>query len=220
MRRPTDTLVLCFLMGCFCFLMGCFLMGGGLQAQNSSLPQVFPSVGDLAPELQAKTEKGKVLQWKDLRQDSLVLIVFTDYGCPAHHLYKDRFRALAPALDSLGVKTLWMFPHPIVPEMREPAQGSPPLLLEDQGGKTFKAFEVSTLPEAVVLQRGLPQKARSGQPSWTVRYRGGLDQDPSGQKARVREDLKEALRDLALSPYVRIPRTKVHGCPYPLPFRP
>jgi hypothetical protein len=42
-----------------------------------------------------------------------------------------------------------------------------------------------------------------------------VDADPENLASTIRADLAEALRDLEFSDYVRIPKTTLHGCPYP-----
>jgi hypothetical protein len=153
-----------------------------------------------------------------------LLLVFGDIACPAYHLYLPRIVGLKEKIAELNGEILWIYPHALDSNLI-PYPGAK--VFKDLLGQSMGAYRIARLPTMVVLQKDREQarnpflwsrKIRLG--NWSIRYVGAVDKDPEGRAIGIRQDLVEALRDLTQSSYVRIPATRTHGCPYPVPPRP
>lgn len=173
--------------------------------------------GVTAPALTLKDSLNRRVSFRKFRNRQVLLLVFSHYSCPAHHLYLSRLLALEPQLKKLNGEAIWVFPHRLDRDMVPPGQTFP---LQDRDGKTFDAYGIRKTPHVVVLQKISSSLKGRSKDQWKICYSGSVDADPEGLQPSVRPDLAEALRDLEFSDYVRIPQTPLHGCPHPNPNHP
>lgn len=162
--------------------------------------------------------------WRPPKNQKVLLLVFGDIACPAYHLYLPRIVGLKEKIVELNGEILWIYPHALDSSLI-PYPGA--MVYKDLLGQSMGAYRIARLPTLVLLQKDREptrnpfswgRKIRLE--NWSVRYAGAVDQDPEGRAIGIRQDLVEALRDLSHSPYVRIPATRTHGCPYPVTQRP
>lgn len=162
--------------------------------------------------------------WRPPKNQKILLLVFGDIACPAYHLYLPRIVGLKEKIAELNGDILWIYPHALDSSLI-PYPGAK--VYKDLLGQSMGAYRIARLPTLVLLQKDREptrnpfswgRKIRLE--NWSVRYAGAVDQDPEGRAIGIRQDLVEALRDLSHSPYVRIPATRTHGCPYPVTQRP
>ena len=94
------------------------------------------------------------------------------------------------------------------------------VLAHDVRGEAFAAYGIRKIPHIVVIKKSAAPHPKSRcstklRSTWKICYSGAVDADPENLASTIRADLAEALRDLEFSDYVRIPKTNLHGCPYP-----
>jgi hypothetical protein len=191
-----------------------------IQSLTSDQGQTSPTSlrwGASAPDMLLRDSLDRRITLSRFRNRQLLIVIFSHYSCPAHHLYLPKLIALEPLWKRLDGEALWVFPHSLSGNM---APFGHALLLEDKGGKTFVSYGIRKTPHIVVLQRNKSTRKGRYKDIWKVCYSGSVDADPEGLQPSVRPDLAEALRDLEFSNYVRIPQTPLHGCPYPYPNHP
>lgn len=184
------------------------------QGQTLPIPLRW---GSSAPKLALRDSLNRKISLRDFRHRQVLLVIFSHYSCPAHHLYLPKLLVLEPQWKQLNAEVLWVFPHNLSRNMAPPGH---PFLLEDKEGITFDAYGILKIPHVVVLQRSTSSQKSRSKDRWKVCYSGSVDADPEGLQPSVRPDLAEALQDLKFSDYVRTPQTPLHGCPYPYPNNP
>ncbi|NDC72967.1 MAG: hypothetical protein EBZ62_05865 [Sphingobacteriia bacterium] len=172
-----------------------------------------PSMGGTGPEFPANRN----LNLGRFKDAPVLVLVFSHYACPAHHLYQPKINALRPMWQRLQGQALWIFPHTLSPTMQPYAEA---ILAQDLRGETFAAYGIRKIPHIVVIKKSAaphPKRRCSTKhrSTWKICYSGAVDADPENLASPMRADLAEALRDLEFSDYVRIPKTNLHGCPYP-----
>jgi len=206
-----------------------WLVGGALETTSKAqVPEKAPlRWGERAPGLHLQPFRGPQRHRNSGRHpknQKILLLVFGDIACPAYHLYLPRIVGLKEKIAELNGEILWIYPHALDSNLI-PYPGAK--VFKDLLGQSMGAYRIARLPTLVVLQKDREQarnpflwsrKIRLG--NWSIRYVGAVDQDPEGREIGIRQDLVEALRDLTQSSYVRIPATRTHGCPYPVPPRP
>lgn len=204
-------------------------MGGALgRTSTAQVPEKAPlRWGERAPGLHLQPFRAPLRRrnsWRHPQNQKILLLVFGDIACPAYHLYLPRIVGLKEKIAELNGEILWIYPHALDSNLI-PYPGAK--VFKDLLGQSMGAYRIARLPTLVVLQKDREQarnpflwsrKIRLG--NWSIRYVGAVDQDPEGRAIGIRQDLVEALRDLTQSSYVRIPATRTHGCPYPVPPRP
>ena len=206
-----------------------WLVGGALETTSKAqVPEKAPlRWGERAPGLHLQPFRAPLRHRNSGRHpqnQKILLLVFGDIACPAYHLYLPRIVGLKEKIAELNGEILWIYPHALDSNLI-PYPGAK--VFKDLLGQSMGAYRIARLPTLVVLQKDREQarnpflwsrKIRLG--NWSIRYVGAVDQDPEGRAIGIRQDLVEALRDLTQSSYVRIPATRTHGCPYPVPSRP
>ena len=206
-----------------------WLVGGALETTSKAqVPEKAPlRWGERAPGLHLQPFRAPLRHRNSGRHpqnQKILLLVFGDIACPAYHLYLPRIVGLKEKIAELNGEILWIYPHALDSNLI-PYPGAK--VFKDLLGQSMGAYRIARLPTLVVLQKDREQarnpflwsrKIRLG--NWSIRYVGAVDQDPEGRAIGIRQDLVEALRDLTQSSYVRIPATRTHGCPYPVPPRP
>ena len=173
--------------------------------------------GERAPDFLLKDGLNRNLNLGRFKDAPVLVLVFSHYACPAHHLYQPKIKALQPMWQRLQGQALWIFPHTLSPTMQPYAEA---ILAQDFRGETFAAYGIRKIPHVVVIKKSIethPKSRCSTKPRqiWKICYSGAVDADPENQSSLIRPDLAEALRDLEFSDYVRIPKTNLHGCPFP-----
>jgi len=206
-----------------------WLVGGALgRTSTAQAPEKAPlRWGERAPGLHLQSLRGPQRRrnsWRHPQNQKILLLVFGDIACPAYHLYLPRIVGLKEKIAELNGEILWIYPHALDSSM-SPYAGAK--VYRDLLGQSMGAYRIARLPTLVVLQKDREQAKKPlswvrkiQRDTWSVRYVGAVDQDPEGREIGIRQDLVEALRDLTQSSYVRIPATRTHGCPYPVPPRP
>lgn len=206
-----------------------WLVGGALGTTSTAqVPEKAPlRWGERAPGLHLQPFHGPKRRrnsWRPPKNQKILLLVFGDIACPAYHLYLPRIVGLKEKMAELNGDILWIYPHALDSSLI-PYPGAK--VYKDLLGQSMGAYRIARLPTLVLLQKDREptrhpfswgRKIRLE--NWSVRYAGAVDQDPEGRAIGIRQDLVEALRDLSQSPYVRIPATRTHGCPYPVTQRP
>ncbi|MFM8514213.1 MAG: hypothetical protein ACKOBI_10840 [Bacteroidota bacterium] len=173
--------------------------------------------GEQAPNFLLKNQVDQNIRLHQFKDAQVLVLVFSHYACPAHHLYQPKIKALEPLWQRLQGQALWIFPHSLNPFMRPNAKA---ILAHDVRGETFAAYGIRKIPHIVVIKKSAaphPKRRCSTKhrSTWKICYSGAVDADPENPSSPMRADLAEALRDLEYSDYVRIPKTNLHGCPYP-----
>lgn len=206
-----------------------WLVGGALGTTSTAqVPEKAPlRWGERAPGLHLQPFHGPKRRrnsWRPTKNQKIILLVFGDIACPAYHLYLPRIVGLKEKMAELNGDILWIYPHALDSSLI-PYPGAK--VYKDLLGQSMGSYRIARLPTLVLLQKDREptrnpfswgRKIRLE--NWSVRYAGAVDQDPEGHAIGIRQDLVEALRDLSHSPYVRIPATRTHGCPYPVTQRP
>lgn len=206
-----------------------WLVGGALGTTSTAqVPEKAPlRWGERAPGLHLQPFHGPKRRrnsWRPTKNQKIILLVFGDIACPAYHLYLPRIVGLKEKMAELNGDILWIYPHALDSSLI-PYPGAK--VYKDLLGQSMGSYRIARLPTLVLLQKDREptrnpfswgRKIRLE--NWSVRYAGAVDQDPEGRAIGIRQDLVEALRDLSHSPYVRIPATRTHGCPYPVTQRP
>jgi thiol-disulfide isomerase/thioredoxin len=124
-----------------------------------------------------------------------VVVVFTNPGCAFSRVYQNRLDALSAAYSSQGVEFL-LVEAPIrtmdqaaagtdVSKVKIKSSGAEPAVLTDEGLKALGLLGVSKTNEAVVLQ-----PVAGG---FTIRYRGGIDDNPQMETNVKEAYLKNAI---------------------------
>ncbi|MBU6274341.1 MAG: hypothetical protein KGP34_05405 [Bacteroidetes bacterium] len=200
-----------------------WLVGGALGTTSTAqVPEKAPlRWGERAPGLHLQPFHGPKRRrnsWRPTKNQKIILLVFGDIACPAYHLYLPRIVGLKEKMAELNGDILWIYPHALDSSLI-PYPGAK--VYKDLLGQSMGSYRIARLPTLVLLQKDREptrnpfswgRKIRLE--NWSVRYAGAVDQDPEGRAIGIRQDLVEALRDLSHSPYVRIPATRTHGCPY------
>ncbi|MFM8977139.1 MAG: hypothetical protein ACKOJE_03715 [Bacteroidota bacterium] len=173
--------------------------------------------GEQAPNFLLKDQVDQNLRLNQFKDAHVLVLVFSHYACPAHHLYQPKIKALQPLWQRLQGQALWIFPHSLNPSMLPYAEA---VLAQDLRGETFAAYGIRKIPHIVVIKKSAaPHPKRhcstKHRSTWKICYSGAVDADPENPSSPMRADLAEALRDLDYRDYVRIPKTNLHGCPYP-----
>lgn len=206
-----------------------WLVGGALgRTSTAQAPEKAPlRWGERAPGLHLQSLRGPQRRrnsWRHPQNQKILLLVFGDIACPAYHLYLPRIVGLKEKIAELNGEILWIYPHALDSSM-SPYAGAK--VYRDLLGQSMGAYRIARLPTLVVLQKDREQAKKPlswvrkiQRDTWSVRYVGAVDQDPEGPAIGIRQDLVEALRDLSQSSYVRIPATRIHGCPHPVTQRP
>ena len=206
-----------------------WLVGGALGTTSTAqVPEKAPlRWGERAPGLHLQPFHGPKRRrnsWRPTKNQKIILLVFGDIACPAYHLYLPRIVGLKEKMAELNGDILWIYPHALDSSLI-PYPGAK--VYKDLLGQSMGSYRIARLPTLVLLQKDREptrnpfswgRKIRLE--NWSIRYAGAVDQDPEGRAIGIRQDLVEALRDLSHSPYVRIPATRTHGCPYPVTQRP
>lgn len=206
-----------------------WLVGGALGTTSTAqVPEKAPlRWGERAPGLHLQPFHGPKRRrnsWRPPKNQKILLLVFGDIACPAYHLYLPRIVGLKEKMAELNGDILWIYPHALDSSLI-PYPGAK--VYKDLLGQSMGSYRIARLPTLVLLQKDREptrnpfswgRKIRLE--NWSIRYAGAVDQDPEGRAIGIRQDLVEALRDLSHSPYVRIPATRTHGCPYPVTQRP
>lgn len=206
-----------------------WLVGGALGTTSTAqVPEKAPlRWGERAPGLHLQPFHGPKRRrnsWRPTKNQKIILLVFGDIACPAYHLYLPRIVGLKEKMAELNGDILWIYPHALDSSLI-PYPGAK--VYKDLLGQSMGSYHIARLPTLVLLQKDREptrnpfswgRKIRLE--NWSIRYAGAVDQDPEGRAIGIRQDLVEALRDLSHSPYVRIPATRTHGCPYPVTQRP
>lgn len=200
-----------------------WLVGGALGTTSTAqVPEKAPlRWGERAPGLHLQPFHGPKRRrnsWRPTKNQKIILLVFGDIACPAYHLYLPRIVGLKEKMAELNGDILWIYPHALDSSLI-PYPGAK--VYKDLLGQSMGSYRIARLPTLVLLQKDREptrnpfswgRKIRLE--NWSIRYAGAVDQDPEGRAIGIRQDLVEALRDLSHSPYVRIPATRTHGCPY------
>ena len=200
-----------------------WLVGGALGTTSTAqVPEKAPlRWGERAPGLHLQPFHGPKRRrnsWRPTKNQKIILLVFGDIACPAYHLYLPRIVGLKEKMAELNGDILWIYPHALDSSLI-PYPGAK--VYKDLLGQSMGSYRIARLPTLVLLQKDREptrnpfswgRKIRLE--NWSVRYAGAVDQDPEGRAIGIRQDLVEALRDFSHSPYVRIPATRTHGCPY------
>lgn len=200
-----------------------WLVGGALGTTSTAqVPEKAPlRWGERAPGLHLQPFHGPKRRrnsWRPTKNQKIILLVFGDIACPAYHLYLPRIVGLKEKMAELNGDILWIYPHALDSSLI-PYPGAK--VYKDLLGQSMGSYRIARLPTLVLLQKdheptrnpfSWGRKIRLE--NWSIRYAGAVDQDPEGHAIGIRQDLVEALRDLSHSPYVRIPATRTHGCPY------
>jgi len=173
--------------------------------------------GEQAPNFLLKDQVDQNIRLHQFKDAQVLVLVFSHYACPAHPLYQPKIKALEPLWQRLQGQALWIFPHSLNPSMLPYAKA---ILAHDVRGETFAAYGIRKIPHIVVIKKSAaphPKRRCSTKhrSTWKICYSGAVDADPENPSSPMRADLAEALRDLEYSDYVRIPKTNLHGCPYP-----
>lgn|GEM_PF-1237537 len=173
--------------------------------------------GEQAPNFLLKDHLDRSIRINQFKDAQVLVLVFSHYACPAHHLYQPKIKALQPMWQRLQGQALWIFPHSLNPSMLPYAKA---VLAHDVRGEAFAAYGIRKIPHIVVIKKSAaphPKRRCSTKhrSTWKICYSGAVDADPENPVSPLRGDLAEALRDLEFSDYVRIPKTNLHGCPYP-----
>ena len=174
--------------------------------------------GEQAPNFLLKDQVDQNIRLHQFKDAQVLVLVFSNYAYPAHNLYQPKIKALQPLWQRLQGQALWIFPHSLTPSMLPYAEA---ILAQDLRGETFAAYGIRKIPHIVVIKKSAaphPKRRCSTKhrSTWKICYSGSVDADPENPSSPMRADLAEALRDLEYSDYVRIPKTNLHGCPYPL----
>lgn len=168
--------------------------------------------GDPAPALLLRDSLNRRIRFKHFQDQNILILIFSHYTCPAHHLYLPKILALEPTWLKLQGRALWIYPHPLNTSSI-PYNGA--TVLQDLQGEAFASYGIQKIPHVVVLKKSFSADQRKSNKKWKICYSGAVDGDPENSKGGGRADLAEALHDLEYSDYVRIPQTSLHGCPYP-----
>jgi len=173
--------------------------------------------GEQAPTFLLKNQVDQNIRLHQFKDAQVLVLVFSHYACPAHHLYQPKIKALQPLWQRLQGQALWIFPHSLNPSMLPYTEG---VLAQDVHGETFAAYGIRKIPHIVVIKKSTaphPKRRCSTKHrfTWKICYSGAVDADPENLASTMRADLAEALHDLEFSDYVRIPKTNLHGCHYP-----
>ncbi len=173
--------------------------------------------GDCAPNFLLRDSLNRTVSLNRFKNQQVLVLVFSHYACPAHHLYLPKIKALEPLWQRLQGQALWILPHTLSASMVPHDQA---ILVQDLPGEAFAAYGIRKIPHVVVIQKKYSSNKNNSHSSrrrstWTICYSGAVDADPENPTSSRRADLAEALRDLEFSEYVRIPKTALHGCPYP-----
>ncbi|MBM3936674.1 MAG: hypothetical protein FJ343_05945 [Sphingomonadales bacterium] len=173
--------------------------------------------GDLAPDFLLRDSLNRKFRLRKFKDQDLLILIFSHYACPAHHLYQPKIMALQPMWQRLHGKALWIYPHSLNAPMIPHAET---VLLQDLHGEAFAAYGIRKIPHVLVLKKSNSFSNKQQRTKWKICYSGAVDADPENPKSTMRADLAEALNDLEFSDYVRIPQTPLHGCPYPYSSQP
>lgn len=121
---------------------------------------------------------GQLIGLQDLQSNAAVVLVFTGLNCPFSRLYEDRLIALHQEFSSQGVFFALINPltgideeesqQKIIERMSTKGMEFPFLMDYDQ--KVSKSFEITKLPEVVVVTFGPTGSS--------IVYRGAIDNNP------------------------------------------
>lgn len=133
----------------------------------------------------------------DQSQQSAIVLVFTSLNCPFSRLYEDRLIALHQRFENQGISFALINPLSGIDaeenetkiKERVAAKGMPfPFLMDDQQ-TVSKLFEITKLPEVVVIVFG---------PTGTsIAYRGAIDNNPQIASNATLKYLENALSAIA-----------------------
>ncbi|MFM7748756.1 MAG: peroxiredoxin family protein, partial [Bacteroidota bacterium] len=136
--------------------------------------------GEQAPNFLLKDQVDQNLRLNQFKDAQVLVLVFSHYACPAHHLYQPKIKALQPLWQRLQGQALWIFPHSLNPSMLPYAEA---VLAQDLRGETFAAYGIRKIPHIVVIKKSAaphPKRRCSTKhsTSWKICYSGAVDADP------------------------------------------
>ena len=184
----------------------------GDEHERKVLPTVRP---DSLRNFELKDLDGKPRALSDLRAARLVVLAWTEPGCPVAMLYGPRVAALAGTYESRGVRFLGVVsgPQVDVEEAKAAAKGAGVAfpVLRDEDGALAQRLGVETTTAVVVLDENR-----------RVRYRGAVDDQygVGGRKPQpTKRFLEDALEDLLAGRSPSVATTAAPGCPLDPPAK-
>lgn len=152
-------------------------------------------LGTRMPDFTLKDPNGKALNGDDLYGEAGLIVVFTCNHCPYAKAVWGRLIRIAKYASSRGINTVAINPniHPEYPEdapdkmagMIERRRIDFPYLI-DESQKTARAFNAECTPDIYLYDKG-----------HRLVYHGRIDDNWKDEKMVRREDLKEAVENLA-----------------------
>jgi peroxiredoxin len=190
MRLTSPTFAICLII---CVAARCLACAEGFEQLDSAA---------------LRDQYGQSRSFAEFGKQPVLVIAFLGTECPLARLYASRLAKLSHEFSDRGVQFVGISSNlqdsstELVHFARQHGIEFPLWKDFDQG--LANLFEVSRIPEAIVLDR-----ARE------IRYRGRIDDQYSigRQRARAeREDLRIALEELLAGQSISIPRTEPPGC--------
>lgn len=177
----------------------------GLALLALALPALAGGVGEPVGALEGQDERGQRQRLADHRGKAVVFVVWSA-SCRSSEAYGARLQALARHAASQGAVVLGVAPHAgddaaAVREAKE-RQGLPFPVLLDPGGRLAGLLGASVTPTACVVD---------GQ--GVLRYRGAIDDDPTGARGDATPFLREALDAVLAGRAPARPETRPAGRP-------
>ncbi|MFM7032581.1 MAG: hypothetical protein ACKOX4_08685, partial [Bacteroidota bacterium] len=144
--------------------------------------------GEQAPNFLLKDQVDQNLRLNQFKDAHVLVLVFSHYACPAHHLYQPKIKALEPLWQRLQGQALWIFPHSLNPSMLPYAEA---VLAQDLRGETFAAYGIRKIPHIVVIKKSAaPHPKRhcstKHRSTWKICYSGAVDADPENPSSPMR----------------------------------
>ncbi len=159
--------------------------------------------GTVAADLAFQKTSGGSTALSSLAGQKAVVVVFLNPACAYTRLYQERLSALSSAFGSRGVQFLFVN-VPINLDSNDGSAGSALATYAD-AGPASAALGVSKTTEAVVLQ-----PAAGG--SFSVRYRGAIDDNPQVAGGVQQAYLQQVLENLLAGRPAGLADKRAAGC--------